>query len=218
MKTALLIGATGLVGSALTGLLLEDNRFDKLKIFARRTTGIQHAKLEEYLVDFDKIEDWKQLLTGDVLFSTMGTTLNKAGSKEAQYKIDFTYQYEVAKAAVANGAGQYVLVSSAGASARSRFFYPRIKGELEEAVKTFSKAHIHVLQPGILSGGRKEFRLGERIGVGLLSVLHHIPGLKKYRPVRAQTVARAMINASFRQHEKVEAWAFEKVFDLAAKR
>jgi uncharacterized protein YbjT (DUF2867 family) len=215
MKTAVVIGATGLVGAALTGLLLNDARFEKTKVFVRRTTGRQHAKLEEHLINFDAIESWKQLLTGDVLFSALGTTLKKAGSKEAQYKIDFTYQYEVAKAAAEAGVKHYVLVSSAGASPRSSIFYSRMKGELEETVKTFSFPHIHILQPGILQGSREEPRLGERIGISLMSALGVIPGLQKYKPIPAATVARAMINASFREAGKTEVWTLEKVFELA---
>lgn len=215
MKTALVIGATGLVGSELTNLLLADDRFDKVKVFVRRSTGKQHPKLEEHRVNFDAVPAWQSLLTGDVLFSSLGTTLKQAGSKEAQYKIDFTYQYNVAKAAAENGVTQYVLVSSAGASPQSRLFYSRMKGELEKAVQTFSFAHIHILQPGILQGERDEFRLGERIGVGMLSVTRYIPGLQKYKPIPGATVAQAMINAAFREQEKVDVWDLDKVFELA---
>jgi len=218
VKTALVIGATGLVGSALTNLLLADARFEHVHVFVRRAAGKKHPKLREHFVDFNKIDAWKPLLQGDVLFSTMGTTLKKAGSKEAQYKIDYTYQYNVAKAAAENGVPHYVLVSSAGAAPQSRIFYSRMKGELEEAVKTFSFSHIHILQPGILQGNREEARLGERIGIGLLSVAQVIPGLKKYRPVPAATVAQAMINAAFIETKKVETWTLENVFTLAEKR
>jgi uncharacterized protein YbjT (DUF2867 family) len=215
MKTALLIGATGLVGSALLDLLLNDSRFEKVKVFVRRGTGKSHPKLEEYQVDFDALSNWKDFLKGDVLFSALGTTLKKAGSKEAQYKIDYTYQYEVAKAAAENGVPLLVLVSSAGASSQSNIFYSRIKGELEAAVQTFSFSHIHILQPGILKGNREEFRLGEGIGVGLLTVLGKLSGHQKYRPVPAITVAQAMRNAAFRQQHKIERWTLEGVFKLA---
>ena len=116
MKTAIVIGATGLVGSALTSQLLEHPEFSGVKVFVRRSTHLSHQKLREHIVDFDKIDDWKHLLQGDVLFSAMGTTLNKAGSKAAQYRIDYTYQYNVAAAAASNGVPAYVLISSAGAS------------------------------------------------------------------------------------------------------
>jgi uncharacterized protein YbjT (DUF2867 family) len=215
MKTALLIGATGLVGAALVDLLLDDSQFEKVKVFVRRGTGKWHSKLEEHRVDFDALDTWKEMLKGDVLFSALGTTLKKAGSKEAQYKIDFIYQYEVAKAAAENGVPVLVLVSSAGATPQSRIFYSRIKGELEQEVQTFSFSYIHILQPGILKGQRQEFRMGERIGIGILNVLGTLPGLRKYRPVPAATVARAMRNAAFRQQQNVERWTLEGVFALA---
>jgi uncharacterized protein YbjT (DUF2867 family) len=216
MKTALVIGATGLVGSQLLNQLLADARFENVKVFVRRSTGENHPKLEEHIVNFDAIDTWKQNLKGDVLFSALGTTLKQAGGKDAQYKIDFTYQYNVAKAAAENGVPQYVLISSAGASAQSRIFYSRMKGELENAVKALSFQHIHILQPGILQGHRPQPRPGERIGIALLSAAGVIPGLKKYRPIEDKTVAQAMINAAFREEKHIEVWTLENVFTLAA--
>lgn len=103
MKTAIVIGATGLVGNHITKKLLGDNRYEKVKVFVRRSLNLNHPKLEEHIVDFDKIESWKNHLTGDELYSALGTTIKKAGSKDFQYKIDFTYQYEAAKDASENG-------------------------------------------------------------------------------------------------------------------
>jgi uncharacterized protein YbjT (DUF2867 family) len=216
MKTALVIGATGLVGSELVNLLLADTRFEKVKVFVRRSTGRNHVKLEEHIVNFDAIDTWKQDLTGDVLFSALGTTLKQAGSKDAQYKIDFTYQYNVATAAAAAGVPHYVLISSAGASPQSRIFYSRMKGELEIAIQKLSFSYIHILQPGILQGQRQKPRLGERIGIAVLSVAGVIPGLKKYRPITGRTVAKAMVNAAFREEGSIEVWTLENVFALAA--
>ena len=102
MKTAIVIGASGLVGSYITLKLLDDIRYDKVKVFVRNSLDISHVKLEEHVIDFDKIEIWKEYLTGDELFSALGTTIKKAGSKEAQYKVDYTYQFDVAKAASEN--------------------------------------------------------------------------------------------------------------------
>lgn len=213
--TALVIGATGLVGSSLVTQLLEDSRFDKIKIFVRRATGLQHHKLEEHVIQFYAPNQWSPLVSGDVLFSALGTTLKKAGTKYAQYRVDYTYQYMFAKAAAKNSVPVYVLVSSAGASSNSRIFYSRIKGRLEDAIKTFSFSHIHILQPGLLKGPRQEFRLGEVLGIGALSFLQFVPGLGRFKPVPATIVAKAMIKAAFDTTAKIKTYALKKVFERA---
>jgi len=195
-KTALIIGATGLIGSNTVQQLLENKNFTKVKIFTRRSIGINHPKLEEHLVDFDQIDDWKDNLTGDVLFSAMGTTIRKAGSKAAQYKIDYTYQYETALAAANNGVKIYCLVSSAGANPKSSVFYSKMKGELDEAVKKLPFEHTFIFRPSILAGDRNENRTGEKIGLALAKIFTKIPGLTKYRPIQGATVAKAMIHVA----------------------
>ena len=125
MKTALVIGATGMVGTQLVQLLLKENRFQKVIVFTRRTLQIVNPRLEEHLVDFEKPESWQQLVKGDVFFSTLGTTLKQAGGKDGQYKVDYTYQYRFAQAAAMNKVPVYVLVSSASANPDSKIFYTR---------------------------------------------------------------------------------------------
>ncbi len=164
-KVALVVGATGLVGRQLVYQLLDDDRFDEVRIFVRRSYGRVHPKLKEYIIDFDKAESWQSLVIGDVLFLCMGTTLKAAGSKENQYKVDFTYQYRFAEIASKNGVAGIVLVSSAGADAHSSFFYPRIKGELDEAVARLSFDSVTILRPSLLDGDREEKRIAEKISL-----------------------------------------------------
>ncbi len=213
-KTAIVIGATGLVGNALVSQLVDDQRFDKLKIFTRRTLPIKHNKIEEHLINFDQPESWQDLVKGDVLFSTLGTTLKQAGSKENQYRVDYTYQYVTAKAAAENGVPVYVLVSAAMSDPGSRIFYSRMKGELERDVKLLPFQHIHILQPGILSGNRKEHRSGEKMAISMLRFFNKLGLFKKQKPIDVSIVARAMINASF-QKERLRTYTLLDVSRLA---
>ncbi len=215
MKTAIVIGATGYVGSRLVELLLRDSRFEKVIVLVRRSSGITNAKLEEHVVDFDQPDTWKKLMTGDVLYSAMGTTLKAAGGKDAQYKIDYTYQYQVAKAAAAHNVPVYVLVSAAGADPASKIFYSRMKGELERDVKKLPFDTIHIIRPGMLGSGRKEVRGGEQIGIGVMKVISMIPGLGGLKPIDGKEVAQAMINATFRQLQGVHSYTMGGVFKLA---
>lgn len=212
--TANIIGATGLVGKQLVELLLKDENFEKVKIFVRRDSGIQHSKLEEHVVDFGNDKTWKEKLKGDVLFSTLGTTLKQAGSKEKQYEIDFTLNYNFAKAAKANGIENYVLVSSIGANAKSGIFYTRIKGELDDAVGKLGFENLAILRPSSLTGNRKEKRMGEIITIPLATFFTKFI-FKKYRPIADTIVAKAMINVALNPSQNKFIWEGLEVFELA---
>ena len=194
-KVAIIIGATGLVGNHLLLRLLNDDLFDKVKIFVRTSTGIQHPKLEEYVIDFDKKKTYKKLVTGDVLFSCLGTTKRQAKTKAKQYKVDFTYQYQFAKMASRNKVPAYVLVSSSAAKENSRLFYFRMKGELEEAVKALHFPQTHIIQPSILQGKRDKVRIGEKLAAKIANISGRIiPRIKKYRSIKGEEVAAALHN------------------------
>jgi uncharacterized protein YbjT (DUF2867 family) len=213
--TAIVIGATGLVGSELTRLLSTNEQFERIKVFTRRPLEVEHPKVEEYVINFDYPEQWKNLVKGDVLFSSLGTTLKQAGSKGAQFKVDYKYQYRFARVASENGVLNYVLISAAGASPSSRIFYSRMKGNLEKDVKKLSFQYITILKPGLLAGNRKEKRAGEQIGFTVLNFLHRLPGLRSLKPIHAAKVARAMINSVNHHPEAVNEYKLAEVFELA---
>lgn len=210
---ALLIGATGLVGNHLLQQLLLQPELERLRIFVRHSCGIKHEKLEEELVDFNRFKEWGHLLNGDVLFSCLGTTLKSAGSKAAQFKVDYSYQLQCAEAAAGNGVKSIVLVSSAGASSNSNLFYSRIKGELDEAVLGLPFQQHIILRPSLLLGKRREKRGGEAFAQSLFPLITQY-FFKKYRPIPAQTLAQAMINAT-RGESKKQIFSLDEVFELA---
>ncbi|MBP1663941.1 MAG: Semialdehyde dehydrogenase - binding protein [Bacteroidetes bacterium] len=196
MKKALIIGSTGMVGAELTRQLLEDNNYGEIVSFVRRASGVSHPKLTEHIVDFDKPESWKELVKGDVLFSALGTTIANAKTKDNQYKVDFTYQYETARMASENGVPAYVLVSSAGASSRAVAFYISMKGELEDAVKKLPFQYLYIFRPGQLDGDRKENRSGERIALKFMYFTNKLGIARRYHPIHAAQLAKAMITAA----------------------
>ncbi|WP_027418997.1 oxidoreductase [Crocinitomix catalasitica] len=215
MKKAILIGATGLIGKALLTQLLDSAEYDEVRVFTRRKTGENHPKLREFIVDFNAIENAKADLVGDVLFSCLGTTLKTAGSKEAQYKIDFDMQFNTTKIAKENGVENMVLLSSAGANAKSSVFYSRMKGELDEAVEKLGFDRVGIIRPSMLAGDRKEFRWSEKIFTPIMYAFSWIPGIRKYRPIKDKTVAKAMINAVNDSAKSTEIYELEAVFKLA---
>lgn len=189
---AIVIGATGATGKDIVCQLLDDSLFDEIHIFVRRNVFTEHSKLHVHIVDFQKMDEWKDELNGDVLFSALGTTLKQAGSQKAQWKIDYTYQYEAAKAAHEKGVETMVLVSSAWADARSKVFYTRMKGQLEEDVRKLGFCSLTIVRPPSLI--RKDSdRFGERISVKLLQGLNTLGLLKSIRPMPTSQVAHAMI-------------------------
>jgi uncharacterized protein YbjT (DUF2867 family) len=215
MKTAILIGATGLIGKALLQQLLKSDEYSEVRVLTRRTTGVSHPKLNEFLVDFKEIEKAKEDIQGDVLFSCLGTTLKTAGSKEAQYEIDYGMQFNTAKLAQAQGVRQLVLLSSAGANANSSVFYSRMKGELDEAVQKLGFSRVSIIRPSMLAGDRAEFRWTEKIFTPIMYALAWVPGIRKYRPIKDTTVAQAMIKAVNDSDKQTEIYELEAIFKLA---
>lgn len=196
-QTALLIGATGLVGSEILNYALNDDRIGKIKIFVRRSTGLTDPRLEETIVDFENLGEWRHLITGDVLFSALGTTLKQVGTREAQRVVDYDYQLRVAQAAKLNGVTNYTLVSAAGADSKSSVAYSKMKGDLERDTMKLSFSKITIIRPGILKGPRHQKRFFEHNAGVVLSIIPTIPGLEAIKPVSGKLVAHACIESAF---------------------
>ncbi|SEM84274.1 NAD(P)H-binding [Chryseobacterium taichungense] len=192
---ALVIGATGATGKDLVNQLLQDKDFEEVSIFVRKPVDIHNEKLKVHVVNFENPEEWKSKVQGDVAFSCLGTTLKAAGSKEAQKKVDFDYQYEFAKAAKENNVTDYILVSAYGANPKSKIFYSKMKGELEEAVKKLHFEKITIFKPGMLE--RKDSdRTGEVLGSRIIKFANKLGLLESQKPLPTDILAKAMINSS----------------------
>lgn len=192
---ALVIGATGATGKDLVNQLLTDKDFEEIDVFVRKPLDIQNNKLKVHVVNFENPDEWKNMVKGDVAFSCLGTTLKTAGSKEAQRKVDFDYQYEFAKAAKENDVEDYILVSAYGADPKSKIFYSKMKGELEEAVKQLHFNKITIFKPGMLE--RKDSdRSGEVLGSRIIKFANKLGLLESQKPLPTDILAKAMIKSS----------------------
>ena len=192
-KTALLIGATGLIGGQLLTKLLHSPFYSKVIVLTRRALDLRNTKLTEVIFDFDR-PDASRIMADDI-FCCLGTTIKKAGSRETFKKVDFEYPLKVAKLAKLNGANKYIIVTAMGADPKSGIFYNRVKGEIESELKQLNFDSLHILQPSLLLGDRQESRTGEKIGEVLAAVFRPIMlgPLKKYRAIDSEKVANAMI-------------------------
>ena len=186
---ALIIGATGATGKDLVTQLLADDTYSEVHCFVRNPLALTHPKLHAHVVNFDTPEAWADLLHGDVAFSCLGTTLAVAGSKEAQWRVDYAYQYAFALQCKANGVPTFVLVSAAGAKAQSKLFYNRMKGQLEDAVKELEFPRLLIFQPSVLIRSNSD-RAGENLSVKTINFLNKLGILKRYRPMPTDILAQ----------------------------
>ena len=191
-KKAIVLGATGLVGQQLVQQLLADEQYAEVRIAVRREWPGAHPKLKVQQVDFHQLADYASFFQVDDIFCGLGTTMATAGSKAAFYRVDYTYVVEAARLGLAQGARQFLVISSVGADAGSPFFYNKTKGEMEAAVQALGFPQLKIFHPSFLDGDRKEDRMGERIGIAVFNFISQLGLLKSYQPVTDKTVARAM--------------------------
>tara|TARA_B100001057_G_scaffold360628_1_gene362992 strand:- start:3223 stop:3870 length:648 start_codon:yes stop_codon:yes gene_type:complete len=199
---ALVLGASGATGRELVKLLLDDSNLNQVSVFVRTFPKISDKKLTIHKIDFTKLNEYKDLIKGDILFSALGTTKKDAGGKKEQYLVDYTYQYEFAKLASENRVAKYSLVSSTGANANSSFFYPKIKGELEKSVKKLNFKKIDIFQPPMLIRQPDLMRSGEKSGIKFLNAVNKIGFLKSQKPLNVKDLALKMIKEALNIREE----------------
>ena len=215
-KTAIVLGGTGLVGSALLELLINCPSFSSVRCISRRAPTISHPNLEHLPVDFDQLETADAAFKGDCLFSCLGTTRKQAGSLAAQRRVDVDYQRNAAEVAVAQGVTHYLLISAMGANADSRNAYMRMKGELEQHIARLKFARTSIFQPSLLTGARDQQRRAESISAPIMETACRLPGLKRYRPIAGKQLAQAMLECSLNHGEGLKYFTLDECFPNSA--
>lgn len=191
-RTAIILGATGLTGSHLLELLLDDSDYDCVKVFTRQKLKISHPKIEEHVVDLLKLSAYVNDFTADVVFCCIGTTKAKTPDKELYRAIDYGIPVEAAKLCKQNSIKYFIAISALGAKANSKVFYNQLKGEMERDVLALQIEHTHLLQPSLIVGDRKEKRTGEDFFKHIMQIVGFlIPA--RYKMIDAKLIAQAML-------------------------
>jgi uncharacterized protein YbjT (DUF2867 family) len=201
-KTALLAGATGLIGSQLLPLLLASDRYSKVVVVGRKHPALTHEKLESHIVDLGNLSGTESFLKADDVYCCLGTTMKQAGSKEAFRKVDYEYPLLLSQKTRELGANQYSLVSASGADHKSAFFYSRVKAEVEDAISAIDFKSIHIYRPSLLIGPRSKKRFGETTAA-FVSTLFFFLVPRRHRPIQSIKVARAMLDYASRDEDGI---------------
>ena len=212
-RTALLLGASGLIGGHCLELLLADKDYGQITILVRKLLPQTHPKLTQRIINFDRITEAADAFQVQDVFCCLGTTIKTAGSQEAFRQVDFTYPVESARLAMQQGAAQFLLVSSLGADAKSSVFYSRTKGEVERAIAASDLSSVQIFRPSLLLGQRAEVRTGEVMAEKISRALSFLllGPLRKYRPIEARAVAAAMIAIAKQQPAGIHIYESDRI-------
>ena len=194
-KTAIILGATGLTGSLLLDRLVEDDKYGTIKLFSRRSCGKTSPKIREFTGDVIRLEQFREDFTGDVVFCCVGTTSAKTRDRNVYRDIDYGIPVKAARLARDNGIPAFLVISSLGSSPRRRIFYSRTKGEMERDVMALGVPHTYILRPSLILGKRDERRTTEGIAAVVMRLIRPLMTgwARRYRAIKASTIARAMI-------------------------
>jgi uncharacterized protein YbjT (DUF2867 family) len=194
-KSALIAGATGLVGGHCLHFLRNRPEISEIRVVTRRPLGLSDPRIKEHIIDFDRLDQHHEIIRADYVFCCLGATMKKAGDQEAFRRVDYQYPRLLADISSNNGSENFLLISAMGANPKSKIFYNRVKGELEEAVSAMPFTGIFIFRPSLFMGKRKEFRAGEKAGDLFFRLVNPllVGRLRKYRTIEAQAVAKAMV-------------------------
>jgi len=219
-RTALVAGASGLVGSHVLRLLLEDPAYVRVTVLARRELPLAHKKLEQRVLTFDRLAQIADFPRVHDVFCCLGTTMKQAGSPEAFRTVDYTYVVELARVAARHRASQYLVVTALGADPRSRIFYSRVKGETEATLRRLQFEGMQIFRPSWLVGARTKSRPAERVAgiLGPLVAWAFVGPLARYRPIKADAVARALVRVALAAPRGAHVYQSDEIRRLGARR
>lgn len=216
-KTAIILGATGLTGGILLEKLLQDDRYEKIKVFSRQHVSQKHPKIEEFLINLFELEKVGGLFTGDEVFCCVGSTQRKTPDEELYRMVDFGIPATAARLSKLNGIRTFEVISAMGANENSRFFYNRTKGEMEGAVLEHRIENTYILRPSLIGGDRDESRPMEYAWKKIMTLGDHllVGKLKKYRSIHPETIASAMVYLANAKYEsgRIESDEIKRIAD-----
>ena len=215
-RTAIVVGASGLVGKQVLDILLADDYYRTVVSMTRREQDLQADRLMQYVLDYERLDEVEELIAATDIYCCLGTTMKKAGSKEAFRKVDHDYVLDIAKIARKNDAQQFLLVSSIGANAKSKNFYGSVKGEVEEGLKEIGFPKLHIFRPSVLTGDREESRPSEKMSATMGNILKPVlvGGFKKYRPISGRVVAKTMYEIAKKDRDGVHVYESNQIQQL----
>jgi len=213
MKTALLVGASGLIGSEVLNILIDEPKYEKIHMLVRKSLNPKSPKVIEHIINFDELQSFNPGVEVDDVYCSLGTTIKKAKTKENFRKVDFDYVFALGKNALQWNAKKFMLVSALGANARSRIFYNRIKGEVEEALMKLDFQGLYFFRPSLLMGNREEQRAGEKTAIAVYKIINPLfmGPLKKYKGIDYRKVARAMVSAALNTNESFKIFESDEI-------
>ncbi|MCO6147456.1 NAD(P)H-binding protein [Flavobacterium sp. NRK1] len=194
-KSAILLGASGAVGSELLKLLLADERYDTVILFSRHKSKVTHPKIKEYIIDLFELENYNEAFIANEVFCCIGTTKAKTPDKETYHKIDYGIPVAAAKLAKASDIKTFIVISAIGADAKSGIFYSKTKGEMQNAVLSKGIAKTHILQPSLIVAARKESHVMEKMAQGFMWLINPLlfGNAAKFKSIKAERIAKAML-------------------------